>query len=99
MEGILLGCLAATFASLGIMYIVLFLMIRTLNIDPGPLGRIPLYALIPRMSPQPLYSYIQRYRAQKGKDSLYRLMQFSWALFGVGLFGVFGSKLVDLFHK
>jgi hypothetical protein len=98
MEDILvIGGLGAAFAGVGIMYVVLFLMIRVINLDPGPGGKIPIYALIPKMAPVPIYDYIKRYRTQRGKDSLYRVMQFSWVLCGVGLLGVFGSKLFDLF--
>ena len=96
MASILVLCgLAAAFAGLVIMHVVLFLMIRAVNLDPGPQGRIPLYALIPRMAPVPLNDYIQRYRAQKGNDWLYRLLQLNRVLFGVGFFGAVAIKLFD----
>jgi hypothetical protein len=98
MVRILVLCgLAAAFASLVIMHVVLFLMIRALNLDPGPQGRIPLYAIIPRMAPVPLIEYIQRYRAQKGNDWLYRILQINRVFFGVGFFGAVAIKLSELF--
>jgi hypothetical protein len=97
---VVLSGLAAAFASLVIMQVVLFLMIRAVNLDPGPQGRIPLNALIPRMARVPLNDYIQRYRAQKGDDWLYRMMQLNRLLFGVGFFGAVAIKLSALFlHK
>ena len=98
MAHILVLCgLAAVFARLVIMHVVLFLMIRAVNLDPGSGGRIPLYALIPRMAPVPINNYIQRYRAQRGNDWLYRIMQLSRVVFGVGFFGAVAIKLFDLF--
>jgi hypothetical protein len=75
-------------------------MIRTMNLDPGPQGRIPLYAIIPRMAPEPLNDYIQRYSALRGKDMLYQLLQFGRVVFVVGFFGVLGTVLFDfLLHR
>jgi hypothetical protein len=92
---LILGSFALLIASLGIMHVAVFLMMRVINQDPGPRGKIPLYALLPRMTQG--YDPIQRYRAQRGKDSLYRVLQVGWVLFGVGFSGVMSSKLFDWF--
>jgi hypothetical protein len=91
---LIFGSFATLVASLGIMYVAMFMMIRVINKAPGPRGRIPLYTLIPRMSQS---DTIARYREQRGKDPLYKFLQLGWILFGVGFFGVMGSKLFDFF--
>jgi hypothetical protein len=97
-DPLIFGGLAVLVASLGIMYAVVFRMIRVVNQDPGPKGKIPIYALLPRMTQ--LYEPIQRYRTAKGKDLLYRALLLGWALFAVGFVAVLSGKFVDWFlHK
>ncbi len=75
------------------MFVAMFKMIRTINRDPGPEGRIPLYALLLRTTY--MYHPIQRYRAKWGVDSVYRSLQFGWLLFGVGIAGVVGTSIME----
>jgi hypothetical protein len=85
--------LAMTFVSVATMFVVMFRMIRIINRDPGPEGWIPIWSIFTRTAY--LYHPIRRYRAQNGKDSMYRTMQVCWFLFGIGFLSVMGSALVD----
>ena len=76
------------------MYVVAFRMRSAINQDPGLEGKIPLYSMLPRMSQ---YEIIARYRALRGKDSVYRAMQVGWGLFGIGIAALVGGKLFDSF--
>jgi hypothetical protein len=90
-----LGGLALVFASVVGMYVIVFQMIRVVNRNPGAEGWIPLWSMLTRTAY--LYHPIQRYRAQNGKDSLYRTLQICWVIFGAGLASVIGGSLAEHF--
>jgi hypothetical protein len=91
MSGILtVGGLAALFISLAMIWLAVILMIRAVN--PGPNGKIPWYASLPRMLPDDLFD---RYKAAEGNGPSYRFYQLGWIVFGIGFLSVMGSKFVD----
>jgi hypothetical protein len=93
MSGILtVGGLAALFISLAMIWLAVVLMIRDVNRNSGPDGKIPWYASLPRMQPNNLFD---RYKAVESNGPSYRLYQLGWIVFGIGFVSVMGSKFVD----
>ena len=70
------------------------LMIRGLNHDAGPDGKLPFYAGF--YSFGVVYTPVQKYREKFGKTSLYKVLLGGWVLVAAGLGTILGGAFL---HK
>ncbi len=85
--------LGLSFLGLLVVYIAAIRMRMSVNKEPGSQGRVPLYALLPKMQ-QP-FNLVERYRHLNGNDTTFKLLVTGLVLVGVGLLTVFSIQITE----